>query len=127
MPREADPERLRKLREVFADTASNVPEFTETAELGGYRSDEGLQGLLPDLAPYGRRLALKQAIVRFLDAGERPTREDSVGDQEMQIDAAVYYHFRVTVEDVRLFVKVLFEDAPDEPEVLVISVKRDDR
>ena len=44
----------------------------------------------------------------------------------MAIEAATYYHFRVEVEGMRLFVKVFFENDADEPEVTVISIKRDD-
>ena len=128
MPRESDQSRLAELRRIFADTASDVPDFTGTARNGGYREDEGSENLLPEqLTPYERTCLLKAAIVRFLDDGKQPTVEESKGDAEMQFEPATYYHFRVEVEDVRLFVKVLYEDDQGEPGATVISVKRDDR
>lgn len=127
VPRESDPGKIAVLRAIFADSASNVPVFTGTARTGGYRPDEGLENLLPGLTPYGCRVALKEAIVRFLDGNGKPTLERSAGDREMHLDAACYYHFRVRVEGVALFVKVLLEDDGNDPSARVISVKRDDR
>lgn len=126
--RETDPRILKALREAFCDPASNVPDFTRTALTGGPRPDEGLEQLLPrDLTAHGKRTALKRALCDALARGETPTREEAAGDVAMRLDAATYYHFRVTAERVRLFVKVWYEDDVREPIVRVISVKRDDQ
>lgn len=118
----------RLLRAAFADTATNVPEFTVTALKGGHRADEGLNNLLPaELTEYGKRCALKEALVRFLDDGRAPSVEVGSGDPAMQLDAATFFHFRVRVEGVPLFVKVFVDEEGREPDVKVISVKRDDR
>ena len=128
MAEETDECRLRLLLEAFTDTASNVPEFTRTATEGHHRADEGLENLLTrDLSLYAKTVALKRAVAKFLRDGGRPSIERSTGDADMEIDTAMYYHFRVEVEGVRLFVKVFVEDDPHEPDVLVVSVKRDDR
>jgi hypothetical protein len=128
MPRESDQRRLATLRRVFADTASDVPVFTRTARTGGYREDEGLENLLPaEFSLYEKTCLLKAAVVRFLDDGKHPTVEESGGNAEMDLEPANFYHFRVEVEGVRLFVKVLYEDDEGEPGATVISVKRDDR
>jgi len=126
--RETDPRILKALRDAFCDPASNVVSFTEAARTGGCRPDEGLDHLLPpELTTYARKTLLKKAIADALARGEAPTREQATGDAVMRLDAATYYHFRVTVERVRLFVKVWFEDDAREPIVRVISVKRDDQ
>jgi hypothetical protein len=122
-------ERHRKLlRQVFADRASNVPDFTRTARTGGHRSDEGYDNLLPaELTERGKVAAIKQAILDFLVDEKIPSVEDSKGDAGMQLDPGLFFHFRVAVCGVRLFIKVLLDDDdPDEPEAVVISVKRDD-
>ncbi len=116
------------LRAVFVDSATNVPEFTVTALTGGHRRDEGLHNLLPaELTDYEKRHALKEALVKFLDEGGAPSIEAGPGDFEMQLDAATFFHFRVRVEGVPLFVKVFMDRERREPDVRVISVKRDDR
>ncbi len=122
-------ERQRQvLRAAFADTATNVPAFTATALTGGHRADEGLHSLLPvELTDYGKRCALKEALVEFLDEGRCPSVEVRPGDDQMQLDAAAFFHFRVRVEGVPLSVKVFVDEAEREPDVRVISVKRDDR
>jgi hypothetical protein len=126
--RETDTTRLTALRAVFADTATNVPAFTKTAIAGGVRSNEGLENLLPaDLTLYGKQRALKCAIVTALDRGEAPTVERRAGDAEMRLEAAVFYHFRVVVADVPLFVKVFADECAGELDVRIISVKRDDQ
>lgn len=128
MARETDKTRLAGLRAAFADTATNVPAFTKTAITGGHRPDEGLENLLPaELTLYAKRRALKCAIVAALDRGDVPTVERRTGDAEMQLEDAVFYHFRVTVADVRLFVKVFADECAGELDVRVISVKRDDQ
>lgn len=126
MPKERDQRRLRLLRQLFASTASDVPEFAQTAIYGGYRRDEGIVALLAGEGNvYEKTLRIKKAIVVFLDGGGAPNRTEERGDREMQLDAAVFYEFRIEVEDVRLYVKVLFdEDDAEEPEVRVVSVKR---
>ncbi len=129
MPKGFDERHRGLLRRILADAASDVPNFTRTAETGGFRTDEGLHNLLPaELTLHEKKSALRRAIVEFLDRGDTPTVEQSAGDADMALDAGTYYHFRVAVEGVRLFVKVLLdeEDAQD-PTVRVISVKRDDR
>lgn len=126
--REIDHERLKAIRAIFGDTASNVPDFTDTALAGRHRSDEGLRNVLPqELTDYERRTVLKQAIVAALDRGDAPTIERSQGDMEMQLDPACFYHFRVTAVGVRLFIKDCVEQYGEELVVLVISVKRDDQ
>jgi len=126
--RETDPERLAALRAIFADTASNVPDFTNTALTGGHRADEGLRRLLPaEVTHYEMRCELKRAIVAALDAGNAPTVERSAGDAGMQLDAACYYYFRVAVYGAALFVKVFVDACGSELNVRVISVKRDDQ
>lgn len=126
MAKESDERILRLLRDCFSDRASNVPDFTRTAETGGHRSDEGLCNLFrPHWSVQARREALKQAIAEFLSSGGRPAREEARGDAEMRLDAAVYYQFRVEVAGTRLFVKVFLDDDYREPCVTVISVKRD--
>ncbi len=129
MPRELDQCRLDALRRIFASTASDVPEFAKTAVDGGYRPDTGVIALVADDGTlYDKCERLKQAVVQFLDAGNAPNRRDESGDREMQFDSAVFYEFRVVVDGVRLFVKTVFdEDDPSDPEVRVLSVKRDDR
>jgi hypothetical protein len=129
MPKEADQERLKLLRRLFASTASDVPEFTETAVYGGYRLDEGVVALVPGEGnAYEKTRRLKQAVVDFLDGGGRPNRLEAPGDAEMQLDAATFYEFRIEIEAARLFVKaVLDEDDPADPELKVLSVKCDDR
>ena len=129
MAKESNEQRLQVLRQTFSDTASNVPEFTGTALQGGKRRDEGLDVLLGyERSLYEKTVLLKKAVVLFLDSGNQPSLEASRGDVEMQLDAALFYHFRVSVEGVRLFVKVLLdEDDPHDPDVTVISVKRDDK
>lgn len=118
----------RQLRAAFADSASDVPDFSQTALFGGYRRDEGLQNLLPaDWTVYELRCALKAALRAFLDEGGSPSVESSRGDAAMAMDAATYCHFRVRVADVPLFVKVWLDEDDRDPEVRVISVKRDDR
>lgn len=126
--RETDRQRLQALRAAFADTASNVPEFSRTASTGGHCHDEGLRNLLaPEFSEYEQRLALKSTVVAALDAGYQPTIERSRGDADMHLDAACYYHFRVTVCGVRLFVKVFCDEESPELDVIVVSVKRDDQ
>ncbi|MEW6200302.1 MAG: hypothetical protein AB1601_16755 [Planctomycetota bacterium] len=122
-------ERQRQvLRAAFADTATNVPDFTRTAVTGGHRTDEGLDKLLPaELTDYGKRCALKEALVKFLDDGRAPSVEVASGDPAMQLDAATFFHFRVGVEGVPPFVKVFVDEEDREPDVKVISVKRDYR
>jgi len=116
------------LRAAFADTATNVPEFTVTALTGGHRDDEGLHNLLPpELTDYGKRIALKKALVKFLAEGRCPSVEVRPGDVEMQLDPATFFHFRIRVESVPLFVKVFVDEEGREADVKVISVKRDDR
>ncbi len=129
MPRELDQRRLDTLRRIFASTASDVPEFVKTAVDGGYRSDTGVIALVPGEGTlYAKCDRLKQAVVESLDAGNAPNRRDESGDREMQFDSAVFYEFRIAVDGVRLFVKTVFdEDDPSDPEVRVLSVKRDDR
>ncbi len=65
--------------------------------------------------------------MRFLDEGRAPNVEVIPGDAQMQLDAATYFHFRVRVESVPLFVKVFLDEEGRDPDVRVISVKRDDR
>ena len=45
----------------------------------------------------------------------------------MGIDTSLYYHFRVEIDGVRLFVKAAFDEYRGEAEVVVVSVKRDDQ
>jgi hypothetical protein len=126
--RESDERRLAALRAIFADTATNVPAFTNTAMTGGHRRDEGLRNLLPaELTDYEKRCALKRAIVAALENGQAPTVERRSGDAEMQLEAALFCHFRVVVAEVLLFVKVFADECGNELVVRVISVKRDDQ
>ena len=126
--RETDQQRLEALRAAFGDTASNVPDFTNTALTGGHRTDEGLRNLLPpELSDYEKRCALKRAIAAALRRSDLPTMECAGGDAGMQFDTAWYYHFRVAVAGVPLFVKVFLDAEGPDPDVVVISVKRDDR
>jgi hypothetical protein len=129
MPRETDERRLRVLLEAFSEQASNVPYFTRTAVTGGVREDEGIENLIGgDYRLPQKKRMLKQAIAEWLQEGGEPTVETSAGDTQMGLDAARYYHFRIQVEGARLFVKVALEaEMSGEPEVTVISVKRDDR
>lgn len=125
MPREQDEKTLAALRHVFSDPASNVVTWTATARTGGYRSDEGVESLLPELPLAGAQAAIKEAIVQALDDGYRPTRTEAPGDAEMGLDPAVFHEFRIEVEGRRLYMKVrLYLDDPDEPEATVISVKK---
>ncbi|MCK6485413.1 MAG: hypothetical protein L6R00_14900 [Phycisphaerae bacterium] len=126
MPPASD-EVCRLLRRVFADTASNVVEFTRTARGVGHRCDEGLVALLPDMTFDQARDALKRAIVHFLDEGGKPNETHELGDPEMKLDPATFYEFRLTCEGRALYVKVKLDDTdPDEPTAQVVSVKRDD-
>jgi hypothetical protein len=126
--RETDQERLKALRAILADTASNVPEFTKTAFTGGHQLGAGLRNLLsPDLTDHERQCALKGAIVAALDRGDTPEINRTAGDAEYEYDASFFYHFRVSMAGIRLFVKVCAEQCGDELVVLVISVKRDDQ
>ena len=127
MATEYDERRIAQLRAVFADPASNVPEFTRTALYGGHRRDTGILTLLEPHTPSETVRLLKSAIVQSLDAGCEPTLEQSQGDHEMGIDASQYYHFRVEVVGVRVFVKAAFDEYRGEAEVVVVSVKRDDQ
>lgn len=126
MPPETDPARLLLLRQAFADTASNVPGFSETATTGGHRRDEGLLNLLPgEPSEADAKEIVKRSIVAFLDAGGRPNVVSYVGDENR--DPARFYEFRLTVLGHRLYVKVLMDEVLSEPDIRVISVKRHQR
>lgn len=129
MARQIDEQTRALLRRILADRASNVVEFTRTARVGGHRSDEGVENLLSGrLSRFEKEQRVKAAMVESLDAGHSIAIEESRGDAAMGIDAATYFHFRVEVDGVRLFVKFLIDDADSvDPTGVVISVKRDDR
>ena len=130
MPSDFDENLRRILIEAFEDSASNVPEFTETAITGGHRRDEGLNGLLPpEWSIRDKKATLKFALHKALVARAVPTVKHETGDSAMSLDAATDLHFRgIVVSEMRLFVKIRVDlDVPDDPVVTIQSVKRDDK
>ena len=116
---------LAALRRVFSDPASNVVRWTATARTGGYRDDEGLENLLPELPLRGAQDAIREAIVAALDGGYQPTRTEPPGDAGMRLDPVVFHEFRVEVEGRRLYIKVCLDlEDPEDPTATVVSVKR---
>jgi len=130
MPREEDPKILSALRRAFAASEPCVVSFTRTANGQGHRKDEGIAPLLRAMpVPLaGKQAALKSAMVKFIDDGGWVNRKDEDGDVEMGFPPAVYHEFRLLVASVPLYVKVTMQDAEtNNPVVIVISVKRDDK
>jgi hypothetical protein len=116
------------LDRILSDPASNAVVFKESAMSGGYRSDEGLENVLPaDWTRPRMQAAVRSVMLTHLREGGAVTRSDDPGDVEMGRDPQVLYEFRITVEQVRLFVKVRrCDENPTDPTIRVISVKRQD-
>lgn len=104
--------------------------FTQTAEFGGHRrGDEGIENLIPgDDGARAKKERVRLALLDLVRGGGKVTRRDELGDAEQQLDPAVFYEFRLEIDDVPLFVKTRFDDDDrGDPSLIVISVKRWDR
>ncbi len=124
MPRETDETRLALLRRILADYVA--VEFRPKALSGGERDDEGCAHLLqrPNETRFSVRECLRIALHRWLENGNTPNRVDVPGD-DVRGDPATFYEFRLTVRDVKLFVKAKYDDDDaDDSKLVILSVKR---
>ena len=127
MPKETDPERLAALRRVLRDTASNVVCFNKRAFVGSDEpNDLGLHRILPaEMTPWEKSRKLKCALIEFLERGGSPNRVDYVYEDG---DPEVIYEFRFRFADVPVYVKTEWvTDDPDDPVLIIRSVKRQDQ
>ncbi len=126
MPKETDRERLDLLDHILRDTASNVVVFSRRAWHGSDEpNDPGLHSLMPaDLTEREKGLRLKHALAAFIRDGGRPNRLDYTYEDR---DPETIYEFRLRFCDRRVYVKTqLLGDDPDDPGLLIRSVKLQD-
>lgn len=124
MPKETNNERLKLLRRVLSDPASNVVLFKDRAFTGsGEPDDPGLDEILPaKLSRPEKADRLKAALAAFLEAGGVPNRIEYEYEDR---DPELIYEFRFQFEAWRLYVKTeLKEDDPADPILVIRSVKR---
>jgi len=127
MPAETDPERLKLLVRLLLGGVGHV-EFTPAA-LTGKPTDAdsaGLYGVFgSDVSRAELKVQLREAVVAFLRQNGKVTRVDKPGDRGTQMDPATFYEFRIELAGTRVYVETILSlDEPDDPELLVLKVKK---
>lgn len=130
MPKEKDSERLNLLARLLLGAIGTV-QFDWRAFKGhpAERDDCGLNGLLgTELPIVERQRMLREALADFLRTGGVPNCVEVSGDEGMQLDPETRYEFRFSFAGVDVYVKtVLSRDDPQEPELMVKKVARQNR